>query len=228
MCGIRGLRPLVSSLSTFYLYIHITPGSPGGLWVRSRAPQAARGDMPGCRWGRLCPTLGSPDSAATLISLLLSPLWQVMDFTEIYKQTAGLVAFSPGAHFILTAVEDRVVVRRADSFQITRTWQISESPAVPEVTAQPKPSSSANPASLSITHAGWSSDSEYILAACVKRGVVEVFKLRDETFNARIDCGTEGLVKAEWTPDGRSILCFSEWGVRPLILTATACGYMNS
>jgi hypothetical protein len=22
-----------------------------------------------------------------------------------------------------------------------------------------------------------------------------------------------GLVKAEWAPDGRSVLCFSEWGV---------------
>ena len=64
-----------------------------------------------------------------------------------------------------------------------------------------------------ITHAGWSCDSEYIMAACTKIGVVEVFKLRDEAWNARIDCGAEGLAKAEWTPDGRSILCFSEWGV---------------
>ena len=47
-----------------------------------------------------------------------------MDFTEIYGQTAGLVAFSPGAHFILTAVQDRVIIRRADSFQIARTWHL--------------------------------------------------------------------------------------------------------
>ena len=129
-----------------------------------------------------------------------------MDFTEIYKQTGGLVAFSPGTHFILTAVQDRVVVRRADSFQITRTWQLAESEAEPSGKA-------ASTSAATITHAGWSCDSEYILAACAKRGVVEVFKLRDENFNARIDCGAEGLVKAEWTPDGRSILCFSEWGV---------------
>lgn len=24
-----------------------------------------------------------------------------------------------------------------------------------------------------------------------------------------------GLTKAEWAPDGRTVLCFSEWGVRP-------------
>lgn len=137
-----------------------------------------------------------------------------MDFTEIYKQTAGLVAFSPGTHFILTAVHHRIVVRRADSFQITRTWQIGESDDTTE-SVQPKASSSSHAANAWITHAGWSCDSEYILAACAKRGVVEVFKLRDENFNARIDCGAEGLAKAEWTPDGRSVLCFSEWGVRP-------------
>lgn len=129
-----------------------------------------------------------------------------MDFTEIYKQTAGLVAFSPGTHFILTAVQDRIVVRRADSFQITRTWRISEA-------SDPAAQAGASSPSAWITHAGWSCDSEYILAACAKKGVVEVFKLRDEAWNARIDCGAEGLVKAEWTPDGRSILCFSEWGV---------------
>ena len=26
-----------------------------------------------------------------------------------------------------------------------------------------------------------------------------------------------GLVKAEWAPDGRHILCFSQWGVSNLI-----------
>lgn len=141
-----------------------------------------------------------------------------MDFTEIYKQTAGLVAFSPGTHFILTAVEDHVVVRRADSFQITRTWQIGESPGLTDSQlgksgTQQRSNANASGANAWITHAGWSCDSEYVMAACAKRGVVEVFKLRDEAWNARIECGAEGLAKAEWTPDGRSILCFSEWGV---------------
>ena len=149
-----------------------------------------------------------------------------MDFTEIYKQTASLVAFSPGTHFLLTAVQDRLIVRRSDSFQIARTWLVDPTPS-PTATALsaaggPGPSPIAarerereksGGEGAWITHAGWSCDSEYILAACAKRGVVEVFKLRDEDFNARIDCGAEGLVKAEWTPDGRSILCFSEWGV---------------
>ena len=157
-----------------------------------------------------------------------------MDFTEIYKQSTQLVAFSPGAHFLLTAIQDRLVVRRADSFQITRSWQLDPdpSPTTSPLAQQPsaakfstsrrplartQPPSDATPSVDRdgwISHASWSCDSEYLLAACAKRGLVAVFKMRDEQWRARIDAGAEGLVKAEWAPDGRSILCWSEWAVR--------------
>ena len=116
-----------------------------------------------------------------------------MDFTQVYRQSAYIVSFSPGAHFILNAVQDVLIVRRTDTLQITRTWSI--------------------PPDHPISHAGWSSDSEYLLAASAKAGLVQAFKLRDEAWSARIHTGAEGLVKAEWAPDGRHILCFSEWGV---------------
>ena len=145
-----------------------------------------------------------------------------MDFTEIYKQTASLVSFSPGTHFLLTAVQDRLIVRRSDSFQIARTWLVDSTPS--PTSAALSSATAAGPSSLRdrsgdtasgawITHAGWSCDSEYVLGACAKSGVVSVFKLRDETWSARIEAGSEGLVKAEWAPDGRTVLCFSEWGV---------------
>jgi hypothetical protein len=142
-----------------------------------------------------------------------------MDFTEIYKQTTSLVAFSSGAHFILNAVQDRLIVRRADTFQITRTWLLDASPSPTQtVLSKPKPQTTSPPSESWITHAGWSCDSEYLLGACAKKGVVHVFQLRDEQWSARIDSGAEGLVKAEWAPDGRTILCFSEWGVCSLLL----------
>ncbi|TFK56980.1 WD repeat-containing protein 8 [Heliocybe sulcata] len=139
-----------------------------------------------------------------------------MDFTEIYKQSASLVAFSPGAHFILTAVQDRLVVRRSDTLTITRTWPVGASPSATLNALSAKAKNNASSSAL-ITHIGWACDSEYLLAACAKRGVVSVFKLRDEEWSARIEAGAEGLVKAEWAPDGRSILCFSEWGLRVTI-----------
>ncbi|EMD35848.1 hypothetical protein CERSUDRAFT_124462 [Gelatoporia subvermispora B] len=145
-----------------------------------------------------------------------------MDFTEIYKQTANLVAFSPGTQFLLTAVQDRLVVRRADSFEISRTWQLDSAPsatfAALSTSSQSRLGKSRAGAGEGwITHAGWSCDSEYVFAACAPRGVVGVFKLRDEEWRARVEAGAEGLARAEWAPDGRSIVCFSEWGLRVTI-----------
>lgn len=145
-----------------------------------------------------------------------------MDFTEIYRQSGGLVAFSPGAHFILTAVADRLVVRRADTFHVSRSWQVPSlpSPSAAVVAVAPsrppvKPVPDAD--NIVITQIAWSPDSEYVFAACAKLGVVYLFRMRDEEWSAHIEAGTEGLLRAEWAPDGRHVLCFSEWGVRVML-----------
>ncbi|KAJ3734718.1 WD repeat-containing protein 8 [Lentinula guzmanii] len=156
-----------------------------------------------------------------------------MDFTELYKHSGSLVSFSPGAHFVLNAVQDRVIIRKTDSFQISRTWVIdptpSESIALFNKQATKTTRHLAESKSSTISHASWSSDSEYILAASVKGGFVQVFKLRDEEWTARIACGAEGLVKAVWAPDGRTILCFSDWGLRVTIwsLVTGAASYIQ-
>ncbi|KAM6494366.1 WD repeat-containing protein 8 [Amanita muscaria] len=144
-----------------------------------------------------------------------------MDFTEAYPHSSSLVSFSPGAQFILTALYDALIIRRSDTLQISRTWTVDRDTSPTNVllvgALQSRPASASTIASLTdptITHIGWSCDSEYILASCAKRGTVHVFKLRDEEWSSRIDAGAEGLVKAEWAPDGRTILCFSEWGIR--------------
>lgn len=120
-----------------------------------------------------------------------------MDFTQIYKHS--LVSFSFGGQFILTALQDRLVVRRTDSLQIIATWLLEA------------PTTSKSP--LHISHIGWSCDSEYLFAACTSLGFIDVFKLKEESWKARIEAGAEGLVKAEWAPDGRTLICTSEWGV---------------
>lgn len=148
-----------------------------------------------------------------------------MDYTELFQQSNGLVAFSNGAHWIANAVNDRLVVRRADTFRITRAWRVEagssptnlalatgstkHSPIIGQSSTSPSPSSETS----LISHIGWSADSEFLLAASSRHGFVSIFKMRDEDWSARIDAGVEGLVRAEWAPDGRHILCFSEWGV---------------
>lgn len=128
-----------------------------------------------------------------------------MDFTEVYRQSSSLVAFSPGGHFILTVVEDRIIVRRTDNFQITRTWLVDASPSQTNFFLSNKVKTSQGPSSTKsdawITHCGWSCDSEYILAACTKHGVVHILKLRDEGWSARIEAGAEGD-PIPWDPWG--------------------------
>jgi hypothetical protein len=135
-----------------------------------------------------------------------------MDFTEPHKQTNGLVAFSPGGSYILTAVTSRIIIRRVDSFQVARTCVIEDASSG---TARALASSSRTSAGQEewITHAAWSADAELFLAAMAKRGRVMVYKMRDEEWSAAIDSGAEGLVRTEFAPDARSIICFSEWGV---------------
>lgn len=163
-----------------------------------------------------------------------------MDFTEIYKQSASLVCFSPGTRFLLTAIQDRLVIRHAETFQIIRTWAmentgtptslvVSNTAAAKISTKGADPSkgrrinrSGGNEGSASgneswVTHAGWSCDSEYVIGACAKSGFVEVFQMRDDAWRTRIDAGAEGLTKVEWASDGRSIVCWSEWGLRVTI-----------
>lgn len=98
------------------------------------------------------------------------------DFTEIYNQTQNQVLFSPGTQFILTAVQDRLIIRRTDTFQLARTWHLDNAPSESTTilgTSSKQASKSKKTIESEgwISHIGWSADSEYILAACAKRGV---------------------------------------------------------
>jgi hypothetical protein len=138
-----------------------------------------------------------------------------MDFTEPHKQNGGLVAFSPGGSYILTAVANRLIIRRVDSFQVALTCVVDDAPSESARALASAPTKPAVTPPGPITHATWSADAELVLAACARSGRVTVFKMRDEAWRADIAAGPEGLVRVEFAPDARSVLCFSEWGVRP-------------
>ena len=115
-----------------------------------------------------------------------------MDFTEIYRQSSGLVAFRHGAHFILTAVadSDRLIVRRAVWVQtlvqtpfmshIHGRWPLRHHPqaalasllasaaatALAAVSLGPPKAGRRTDNTTQTPVIGWSSDSEYVFAAC--------------------------------------------------------------
>jgi aspartate/tyrosine/aromatic aminotransferase len=137
-----------------------------------------------------------------------------MDFTESHKQTLGLVAFSPGGSYIMNTATNRLIIRRVDTFQISRTCVIDDaSPTVKTLMAANLSAKSNSEQDLWISHASWSADAELFMAACAKGGRIVVYKMRDESWNASINVGAEGLLRAEFAPDARSVLCFSQWGV---------------
>lgn len=148
-----------------------------------------------------------------------------MDFTQIFSQTLGNAYFSPGKQFILSAHKDRVVVRRADREGIIASWLVDSTPsATTSLLDGTKPLSkstlgksihSGHSSDGWVTSVQWSPDSEYILAVMAKRGTISIFSMNEqqEDWSASIEAGAEGLVRAEWAPDSRNILCFSEWGV---------------
>lgn len=145
-----------------------------------------------------------------------------MDFTEVYKANAAL--FSPDCRYVLVVADSRVVVRQANTFQITHTWPLE---SIPTMTSSNGAGSSRTVASANDTvQCGWSTDSRYLFAATPSgqgkdarnaAPCVQVFDVLDKKWSATISIGVEGLSKCIWAPDGRSLLCFSEWGVSAVV-----------
>ncbi|KAJ3412423.1 WD repeat-containing protein wrap73 [Chytridiales sp. JEL 0842] len=117
---------------------------------------------------------------------------QKMDFTELYKVTSQLCTFSPDGQFIGTAVEHRVVVRDAETLQIIQLYNCTDI----------------------VQELQWSPDSELLLCSSFKKGVIQIFQIRDPQWTASIDEGIAGLTAVRWAPDSRHILSFSDYQLR--------------
>ncbi|ORX48102.1 YVTN repeat-like/Quino protein amine dehydrogenase [Piromyces finnis] len=115
-----------------------------------------------------------------------------MDFTELYKQTSNLCIFSPNGLYIAIAVQHRLVIRDAESLQIVQLFSCIDN----------------------IQAIEWSKDSEYILCASYKLGVIQVWSLSDQEWTAKINEGVVGLTRVQWAPDGRHIISFSDFKIR--------------
>ena len=113
------------------------------------------------------------------------------DFTEVFKQSQGLVSFSPNGEFLATAVQQRLVIRESHSLQILQLFNCTDL----------------------IQHVSWSDGSDLILVASYKLGIFQVFSLEDEEWTAKVDEGILGCSKVIWAPDSRHVLSFSDYQV---------------
>jgi len=60
----------------------------------------------------------------------------------------------------------------------------------------------------------WAPDSQHVLTAMHKRGIVQVWSLQDSEWRCRIDEGVAGIANARWSPDSRHILSVADFQVR--------------
>lgn len=114
-----------------------------------------------------------------------------MDFSEVYKQSHMLCKFSPNGKYIAVVVQFRVVVRDTETMQILHLFTCTDH----------------------LQQIAWSKDSDLIACASYRLGAIQVWRLSDPTWSARIDEGVAGLTNVLFAPDSRSLLTFSEYQV---------------
>ncbi|RUP51921.1 hypothetical protein BC936DRAFT_144410 [Jimgerdemannia flammicorona] len=132
------------------------------------------------------------------LSLTLSPTFprQMIDFSDLYKKESGaLCLFSPNGAYVATAVQQRLVVRDAQTLQVVGLYDCADA----------------------IQHIAWSNDSEYVLSASFKEACVEIWSIGDPDWTAKIEEGFSGLSAVTWAPDARSVLSFAEFQLRVTI-----------
>ena len=115
-----------------------------------------------------------------------------LDFSETYKRTGPTPVFSPDGRFLATAVEYRLVIRDAETLTVCSISSCLDR----------------------IHKIEWHPDSDHVLCACYKRGVVQCFSVSDEKWTCLIDEGPAGCVHARWSPLGTHILTVAEFNVR--------------
>ncbi|CAM9096354.1 unnamed protein product [Chrysoparadoxa australica] len=103
----------------------------------------------------------------------------------------SLVVLSPDGTKVASTLGQRLIVRAFDDSQI-----------IP---------GGLQPCMDKIEYLEWSSDSNLVLCAMYKRGLVQVFSLTHENWHCRIREGIAGMVRATWCPDSRHILTFSDY-----------------
>uniref|UniRef100_A0A8C6UJ44 WD repeat containing, antisense to TP73 n=1 Tax=Neogobius melanostomus TaxID=47308 RepID=A0A8C6UJ44_9GOBI len=115
-----------------------------------------------------------------------------MNFSEVFKQSNQLCKVSPDGKYLATCVQYRLVVRDVATLQILQLYTCLDQ----------------------VSHMEWSSDSQFILCAMYKRGLVQVWSLEQPDWHCKIDEGSIGLVASRWSPDGRHVLNTTEFSLR--------------
>ncbi|GLE00672.1 hypothetical protein PINS_up009460 [Pythium insidiosum] len=109
--------------------------------------------------------------------------------SSVMRVTNGLVQWSPCGDMLAVATTNRLVIRDSG------TWQIRQQYSTVDV----------------IQAIAWSDDSQLVLTAMYKRGIVQVWSVQDATWACKITEGVAGMIYARWAPDSRHVLTVSDF-----------------
>lgn len=111
------------------------------------------------------------------------------EVSALLRASLGLVQWSPCGRFLAVATGSRLVVRERRTLQVAQQFAAMDA----------------------IQAIAWSSDSQLVSAALLKRAAVQVWSVRDPSWTCRINEGVAGLVAVNWAPDARHLLCVSDF-----------------
>ena len=115
-----------------------------------------------------------------------------MNFSDFIAHTGGLTTYSPSGDLVAIAKGFELKIFETNSLRPMHQFSFIDL----------------------ITKIEWSPDSNFILVAIGKRGMVFVKSLNDQDWNCKIDQGLAGLADARWAPDSRYIITVSEFNLR--------------
>lgn len=113
-----------------------------------------------------------------------------MDFSESLSTTTAVAATRA---YVAHAVEYRLCVRDAGTLGVVQLFSCLDR----------------------VVSVDFSPDGTMVMARLVpSRSMVQVFKVDEPDWTAKVDEGAAGIANAIWTPDSRGIITFAEFGVR--------------
>jgi WD40 repeat protein len=115
-----------------------------------------------------------------------------MDFSSPLS-TDGGVCWSPCGQLLATCAPPRITVWAAASLQVAAVLPCQDLPAVDRILFSP--------------------DSQLLLAAGFKAGVVLVYSVGAAEWRGRVTTGAGGLMGVLWGGDSRHLLTLGDWGV---------------
>jgi WD40 repeat protein len=121
-----------------------------------------------------------------------------MSGTELVSQLHGatitgtMSCLSPNGLYVAHTSGSKLVVRKANSpGEVINVYQSLDK----------------------IEKIDFSPDSAYILCALFTRNAVQVFSVKDIEWKCRINEGVAGVISASWSPDSRSVITESDFGI---------------